>query len=130
MNVAAPQFTDETRRYLSPVARLEHLDRLPLVELDLSEELASAMRRLERSGLVVQQLGGAPVRVAGGRRRIEVGGIEAFEDAFSMWRENDGRFAAVIAGRGNLGVRCDPSTLEDVVTFLEREYARRQVDRP
>jgi hypothetical protein len=114
---------------LAPVVigrRLEHLALVDSVASDSADAptLDQAAEALARAGLVARVVSTSPARIVGGRRRIERDGLVVYEDAFSLWRGGSGAYYAGIAGQGNLGTRSGPGTLDDALTFLQREYEK------
>ena len=120
--------------YLPPVAVGLKLERLSLVETAAPEAgdvsvLDGAARTLAGAGLVARVVSVSPAHLVGGRKRVERDGLVAYEDAFSLWRDNAGAYHAGVEGRGNLGVRCGPCSLDQSITFLLRQYGTPTSDR-
>jgi hypothetical protein len=113
---------------LPALALVRGVEHLSLVEraspsARFGHPLAEAAAVLEQAGIAAKFSELSRRAVIGGRRRIMIGPIHAYEDGFSLWQADDGAYHAVVAGNGQLGIRSGATTLEAAIGFIIDHYA-------
>lgn len=102
--------------------KADDIDFSHIPDTDVSVE--DFITRIQNAGLAARAVSVFPLKVIGGRRRIERDGLVTYHEAFSVWRDSTGyRVAIATPQDGNLGQRSEPLwDLDAVAAFIERAY--------
>jgi hypothetical protein len=119
---------DHSAVFLAPVVIGQRLERLAVAsgapgDRDL-HELNRAVQVLHAVGLLARVVAD-PARIVGGRREIELDGLTAYEDSFALWRDPNGQYQVAMSGHGNLETHSASTNLDELLSFLARQYADR-----